>query len=218
MADSAVDDGGRRISDRPDGADDQFGDDDHFGDDNAFGDEGSFETFPPEAALSGNEDRLPSVPRRTLPYEPDSGDPVGGEPDSGRLTAMTAGNWPALAAALPLTGLAAELARQSEWLAADDRHIVLRVAARSLAESPGKARLRTVLSEHFGAALALDIECGATGEGTAYARAQARQRVRQERAEKAARTDPFVRSLLSEFGGTVVPGSVQAVPKGDGEP
>src|SRR3546814_6049821 len=62
---------------------------------------------------------------------------------------MTAQAWPALAASLPLTGLAAELARQSEWLGLQGKQVTLRVAIRTLAESPGKSRLCTVLSEYF---------------------------------------------------------------------
>ena len=134
------------------------------------------------------------------------------EPAPPGLQAMTAEAWPALAASLPLTGLAAELARQSEWLGADDHRIALRVAVRSLAETPGRARLRTVLSEHFGTAVQLDIECGATGDATAHAVAQARREALQREAEQAVDADPFVRSLVDEFGGMVIPGSVQAVP------
>ncbi|HEU0231473.1 MAG TPA: DNA polymerase III subunit gamma/tau C-terminal domain-containing protein [Burkholderiaceae bacterium] len=134
------------------------------------------------------------------------------EQASPSLRAMTPDAWPALAASLPLTGLAAELARQSEWLEADDHRIALRVAVRSLVETHGRARLRTVLSEHFGTAVQLDIECGATGDATAHAVAQARSEALQRQAEQDVDADPFVRSLIDEFGGTIIPGSVRAVP------
>ncbi|MBJ7264415.1 MAG: DNA polymerase III subunit gamma/tau, partial [Burkholderiaceae bacterium] len=52
-----------------------------------------------------------------------------------RVTEMTAEAWPELAAALPVTGLAAELARQSEWQSADHGTVRLRVAVRTLADS-----------------------------------------------------------------------------------
>jgi DNA polymerase-3 subunit gamma/tau len=150
----------------------------------------------------------------------DVGRAIGAAPGKGRseqagpsLQAMTAQGWPALAATLPLTGLAAELARQSEWLGADGSRIALRVAVRSLADSPGKSRLRTVLSEHFGSAVQLEVECGATGDATAHAVAQARLAALQREAEQAVEADPFVQSLVDEFGGMVIPGSVQAVPE-----
>jgi DNA polymerase-3 subunit gamma/tau len=130
---------------------------------------------------------------------------------SPRVRDISPSEWPVLAAALPVTGLAAELARQSEWLGANGDTIRLRVAVRTLAESPGKARLRTVLSEHFGTVIQLDVEYGATGDETAHAVEQARRAQRQKDAERAMADDAFVRALITEFGATVVPGSISAV-------
>ncbi|MBV6306833.1 DNA polymerase III subunit gamma/tau [Candidimonas humi] len=130
--------------------------------------------------------------------------------DMPRLADMSAGAWPELAAKLPLTGLAAELARQSEWLGSQGARVRLRVAVRSLAESPGKSRLRTVLSEHFGTVVELDVEYGRTGEDTAHAVEQARRAARQKEAEQAVQDDPLVRTLIDDFGATVVAGSVRA--------
>jgi len=136
--------------------------------------------------------------------------------DFPRLADMTAGGWPELAAKLPLTGLAAELARQSEWLGSHGERVRLRVAVRSLAESPGKSRLRTVLSEHFGTVVELDVEYGQTGEDTAHAVELARRAARQKEAEQAVQADPLVRALIDDFEATVVAGSIRAevsVPK-----
>lgn len=132
---------------------------------------------------------------------------------SPRLRDMTAQEWPALAASLPLTGLAAELARQSEWLGVQEEQVNLRVAIRSLAESPGQSRLRTVLSEHFGTVVQLKVEYGATGDGTAHAVEQAQRQLRQQAAEEAVACDPFVQTLISDFGAQVVPGSISAAPQ-----
>jgi DNA polymerase-3 subunit gamma/tau len=128
---------------------------------------------------------------------------------SPRLRDMTSAAWPALAAQLPLTGLVAELARQSEWLGVNNDEINLRVAVRTLAESPGQSRLCTLLSEHFGVAVQLNIEYGATGDETAYAVEQAEKARRQQKAEQAVQLDPFVQSLVNDFGAVVVPGSVR---------
>jgi len=130
---------------------------------------------------------------------------------SPRLAQMTAKAWPALAAKLPVTGLAAELARQSEWLGVQEDQVRLRVAVRTLAATAGKQRLRTVLSEHFGAVVQLDVEFGATGEETAHAVAQAERAARQKQAEEAVQQDPFVQALIGEFGAQLIPGSVKAV-------
>ncbi|MEI2417494.1 DNA polymerase III subunit gamma/tau [Orrella sp. JC864] len=121
------------------------------------------------------------------------------------------GEWHRLAARLPVTGLAAELARQSEWAGATGRRITLRVAARTLADSPGRERLRQALAEHFGGHVLLDIEVGSTGAGTAHAVALAEQAARQQAAEQAIQADPFVQALLDDFGGRILPGSIRPV-------
>lgn len=128
-----------------------------------------------------------------------------------RLVEMSASTWPDLAARLPVTGLAAELARQSEWTGVQGDAVQLRVAVRTLAESESRVRLQTVLCEHFGQSLRLEIEVGATGDGTAHAVARAERAARQEAAEQAVAVDPFVQALINDFGGHVVPDSVRAV-------
>lgn len=134
---------------------------------------------------------------------------------SPKLSRMTPQTWPGLVATLPLTGLAsglaAELARQSEWLDVQDNIIRLRVAVHTLAEGPGKTRLQTLLSEHFGAVIQLQVEYGATGDATAHAVAQARKEELQQQAQENAHADPFVQALVADFGARIVPGSISAV-------
>ena len=105
-----------------------------------------------------------------------------------------------------VTGLAAELARQSEWVGVQGDAIVLRVAVKTLAESESRVRLQTVLCEHFGQGIRLDVDVGAVGDATAHAVAQAERAARQQAAEDAVAVDPFVQALVSDFGGQVVAG------------
>ena len=128
-----------------------------------------------------------------------------------RLADMDAASWPELAARLPVTGLASELARQSEWAGVQGDAIILRVAVKTLAESESRVRLQTVLCEHFGQGIRLDVQVGVTGDATAYAVAQAESAARQLAAENAVADDPFVQALLADFGGHVVPGSIRHV-------
>ncbi|ARP80511.1 DNA polymerase III subunit gamma/tau [Bordetella genomosp. 8] len=128
-----------------------------------------------------------------------------------RVADMSESNWPELAARLPVTGLAAELARQSEWQGVQGDTVILRVAVRTLADSASRVRLQTVLCEHFGQSLRLDVLVGATGDATAHAVAQQERAERQKAAEAAVDADPFVQALLSDFGGQVVPGSIRHV-------
>ncbi|WP_417223189.1 DNA polymerase III subunit gamma/tau [Achromobacter spanius] len=128
-----------------------------------------------------------------------------------RMSDMTQAGWPELAARLPVTGLAAELARQSEWAGVQGDAIVLRVAVKTLAESESRVRLQTVLCEHFGLGIRLDVQVGITGDDTAHAVAKAERAARQQAAEDAVAVDPFVQALLADFGGHVVPDSIRHV-------
>ncbi|KDD99619.1 DNA polymerase III, subunit gamma and tau [Bordetella bronchiseptica SBL-F6116] len=160
-----------------------------------------FETLAPAAAA------MPAPRAPTLRRE--SGGR--GRAARSRLADMSPTGWPELAARLPVTGLAAELARQSEWAGVQGDAVLLRVAVRTLAESESRVRLQTVLCEHFGQGLRLEIEVGVTGDGTAHAVAQIERAARQQAAEDAVAVDPFVQALVADFGGRVVPGSIRHV-------
>lgn len=126
------------------------------------------------------------------------------------LRRMQAKDWPAVAASLALSGWAAELARQSEWVGVEDQCVTLRVAIRSADDSQAKTRLTTVLAEYFGEVLRVQIEYGDTGSDTAHAVEQAEREQRQLRAEADAKVDPLVVALINTFDATLLPGSVRA--------
>lgn len=126
-----------------------------------------------------------------------------------RLEAIRTQDWPALAASLPLSGTAAELALNSEWVSGRSGEVCIRVAIRSFAEGGGRDRLCTVLSEHFGQVIRLEVECGDTGEDTAYAVEQTVQAARQHDAEQAVHDDVVIQGLLQDFGARVVQGSIR---------
>ena len=156
-----------------------------------------------------NSKRWPA--RRHRPRRSAEAPPTRKRQSRARIADMTQASWPELAARLPVTGLAAELARQSEWVGVQGDAIVLRVAVKTLAESESRVRLQTVLCEHFGQGIRLDVDVGAVGDATAHAVAQAERAARQQAAEDAVAVDPFVQALVSDFGGQVVAGSVRHV-------
>ena len=132
---------------------------------------------------------------------------------SPRLRDMDSKAWPALAAQLPATGVAAELARQSEWVGVNGDEVHLRVAIRLFAETQAQSRLCTLLSEHFGAVVRLKVEYGETGDATAHAVAQAERAALQREAEAAVETDAVVLQFLNDFGATVIEGSIRPLPE-----
>jgi len=124
------------------------------------------------------------------------------------------GNWPVLAAALPVRGVAQQLAQQSELLqcAADGGQFVfeLQVAMETLLAAGSVDKLAAALSEHFGRPVRVVTRIGAV-QHTANAAAQADRAARQREAEKSMEDDPFVQKLKREFGATIVPGSIRPV-------
>lgn len=179
-----------------------------------------FENYQPldmDAARAEEDGDVPSVSMSDR-FMPDTelGLPV---PQSGsdspraiRLGGMKPETWPDVATSLPLSGWAAELARQSEWLGVKGQEIHLRAKIKATEGSQGKARLRTVLSEYFAQSIQLVIEYGDTGDATAHAVEQAKLAERQRQAEVQVAQDPFVLSLIQDFDGSVKAGSIKATP------
>ncbi|MDT3677680.1 MAG: DNA polymerase III subunit gamma/tau [Burkholderiaceae bacterium] len=119
------------------------------------------------------------------------------------------GDWPRLAARLDVSGFVRQFMEQSELLAADGLRLRVRVPIRPLAEPGTVRRVREALATHFGADVRLDVEVGRV-QGKTAAGVSAQQRAdRQAQAQAAIESDPFVRTLIDEFDGAIVPGSVR---------
>jgi DNA polymerase-3 subunit gamma/tau len=74
------------------------------------------------------------------------------------------------------------------------------------------ARVRDVLSQHFGQPVRLQVEVGAVAGVTAARVVEQERGERLEAARESLQSDPFVRSLLSDLGGRILPDSVLPVP------
>lgn len=126
------------------------------------------------------------------------------------------GNWPLLAASLPVRGVVQQLAQQSELLAcgpaADSTQIQfdLQVAVETLRAVGSVEKLTAALSEHFGQPVRVQTRLGAV-EHTANTLAIADRAERQREVEISMQEDPFVQKLMREFGATFVPGSIKPI-------
>ncbi|KIF80948.1 DNA polymerase III subunit gamma/tau [Noviherbaspirillum autotrophicum] len=122
------------------------------------------------------------------------------------------GNWPVLAASLPLRGVVQQLAQQSELLRCDVQgegaQFLLRIPLETLRSAGSVEKLTAALTEHFGKPIRVETEIGAV-EHTANAQAVAEREARQRQAEENLQRDPFVQALMREFGATIVPGSIR---------
>ena len=119
------------------------------------------------------------------------------------------GDWPALAAALQVGGLALQFMQQSELVEADRLSFRVRVPIRPLAEPGTVARVREALAAHFGRPVRLSAEVGTVAGQTAAAVASQQRSERLQQAQEAMESDPFVQTLITDFGGRIIPGSVR---------
>ncbi|WP_050467063.1 DNA polymerase III subunit gamma/tau [Herbaspirillum chlorophenolicum] len=122
------------------------------------------------------------------------------------------GHWPGLAASLPLRGVVHQMAFQSELvrcesLAGGNVCFHLRIPLETLRSSGSVEKLVAALSERFGRDVRVDTEIGAVAD-TANAVAEADRADRQRKAEQKMQNDPFVLSMMREFGASIVPGSI----------
>lgn len=126
------------------------------------------------------------------------------------------GNWPAVAAALPLRGVAQQLATQAELVSCtiDGNSAVFKLKVPiETWRTPGNVEKLTVaLSERFNRPVRVDAELGPAWY-TASAEAQAFRAACQRAAEDTIANDPFVNSMIREFGAFVVPGSIVPPPQ-----
>lgn len=121
-------------------------------------------------------------------------------------------DWPVLVKQLTLRGVARQLAMQSELLLYEDTgqgiSIRIRIPVDTLLSAGSKEKLTAALSENLGKAVLLETEISATTQ-TAHAADVAGEAERQRHAEQTLQEDPFVQTLMKEFGATIVPGSVR---------
>ncbi|MGU7780614.1 DNA polymerase III subunit gamma/tau [Burkholderia sp. PU8-34] len=118
------------------------------------------------------------------------------------------GEWPALAARLPLKGVAYQLAFNSELTAVDATTLKLSVPVPQYADAAQVAKLKAALADALGKPVDVAVEVG-PARRTAAALDAAARAARQRDAEQEIHADPFVQQLVREFGARIVEGSVR---------
>ena len=107
-----------------------------------------------------------------------------------------------------VTALVRELALQSQLVARDADQWLLRVERESLNQGNTRERLSAALKT-LGHEIRLVVEIGPV-EDSAALRLAAEAARRQREAEQIIRDDPFVQTMMRDFGGKIVPGSLKA--------
>ncbi len=112
-----------------------------------------------------------------------------------------------LVASEAVTALVRELALQSQLVGRDGDHWLLRVERESLNSGTSRERLQAAL-QAAGHPVRLGVEIGRVTDSPARRNAAAAAE-RQLAAEKLIFEDPFVQSMMRDFGAKIVPGSIK---------
>ncbi len=133
---------------------------------------------------------------------------------AGRLVPTEEGDfWQATVAELvareAIGALVRELALQSQLVARDQGHWMLRVERESLNQPASRERLRSAL-QGAGHTVNLSVEVGVVTDSPARRQA-AEQAEKQRAAEEIIQGDPFVQAMMRDFGAKIVPGSIKPV-------
>jgi DNA polymerase-3 subunit gamma/tau len=164
---------------------------------------------PAVVAIAVREQGEPSQRDRPQPYVPEASP----APSASAPSVQTPEGdfWfdtvSALLAAEAITAMTRELALQSQLVAKDEAQWVLRLERESLNQPNNRDRL-TVALNNAGHAVSLVVEVGPVVD-TPARRVLAAQAERQRQAEDTIMADPFVQTLMRDYGGKIVPGSLQ---------
>jgi DNA polymerase-3 subunit gamma/tau len=152
-----------------------------------------------EVAASGGQasGQAPSVP--------------GAEPRSATLTPLAIADWPAFVAGLKLSGIALQLAAQTELKSIAGNEIVLAVpeAARHLTDKAYTDKLKAALDDALGRRVRLRFDVDPATGATLAAQEKRERAEARAKTEAAFRDDPFVQDVLSRFDATIKPESIK---------
>ncbi len=112
------------------------------------------------------------------------------------------GDWPGLAKSLNVSGMAKQLAQQSELKSfdGDAMELCVPIAMKHLAEKPYQDKLKAALQEYFGRPIRFAVKIGGTTGNTA-----------QDQAVASIQQDAFVRDMVENLDATIVTSSIKPV-------
>jgi DNA polymerase III subunit gamma/tau len=121
--------------------------------------------------------------------------------------------WPAFVAGMKLSGMALQLAAQTELKAVVGNEFVLAIpeASRHLTDRAYGDKLKMAIEQFLGRRVRLRFEVGGAAATTLAAREKRERDAAQAKTEAAFRDDPFVQDVLSRFDARIKPNSIKPV-------
>ncbi|MDE2441292.1 MAG: DNA polymerase III subunit gamma/tau [Betaproteobacteria bacterium] len=134
-------------------------------------------------------------------------------PAAVRVPAAGESDWHQIVAALPVSGLARELAQNCELRHLADGQCLLRLSPKQthLQMKPNPERLQQALAEYLGRPVQLRIELGENEVDTPAATVGKQRQEQQEKAANAIAQDVFVRDVIDSLGASVVESSIKPI-------
>jgi DNA polymerase-3 subunit gamma/tau len=175
-----------------------------------------------QIALQGRQD-LPLAPDehagflmtvlRMLAFRPEGSTATINVPrtETAKKAPADSGEWAKLAAELPVTGAARELARNAELSRRDANvfELVVPKAKAYLAERSYQEKLKAALEQHLGTPVGVKVAVGEVSGASAAALESGERDARRAAATQAVRSDGFVQDLVSMFDGKVVDSTIR---------
>jgi DNA polymerase-3 subunit gamma/tau len=125
--------------------------------------------------------------------------------------------WPEYVAGLRLSGMASQLAAQTELRSVEGHVVNLRLPAthKHLADRAYSDKLKAALEQAAGRRLMLAFEVGDAAPSSLASKERRERAEARERNEAAFRDEPFVREVVARFDGRVRPESIKPLPAGE---
>lgn len=199
---------------------------DEYDDAPPWADEGGVATSAPALAVAARTPPAAATPPRVVAIPVRDPGPaserveqrrsdLSGGPDPSRLVPTPEGDFWAetvtqLVKAEAITALVRELGLQSQLVSRSPGQWLLRIERESLAQGSTRERLAAALAA-IGHAVKLATETGPVTDSPALRQAAEAQR-RHREAESRILDDPFVQTMMRDFGGKIVPGTLKADP------
>ena len=176
------------------------------------------ETSARTAALKSARSSASATPQRQAPQLPQQTAAAAPLAAAAPAASLTPEQWPTVSRALAVSGLARQFVQQAKLVSFEDAgrsvNCRFRVAIPALTETAVVAKAQDALAAHFGKPCRIEVDLGET-EGLTAAAEDADVAARdQAQAEAKIQADPVVQSILQDFGGKIVPGSIRATRKG----
>jgi DNA polymerase-3 subunit gamma/tau len=121
--------------------------------------------------------------------------------------------WPTFVASLKLSGMAAQIAAQTELRSQNGNALTLALPAshKHLADKAYADKLKAALEAATGRKVLLAFEVGEATDASLAARERKVRAAAQAQGEQAFRDEPFVRDLLSRFDGRIKPDTIAPI-------